>query len=62
MRNNRCSYSLSLMYLFLENKVSSINFISNLIHKSKEKTQKLAIEHRELHSTVSKVGKAIDRV
>ncbi|XP_060844989.1 E3 ubiquitin-protein ligase RMND5A-like [Rhopalosiphum padi] len=44
-----------------ENKVSSINCISNLIHKSKEKTQKLAIEHRELHSTVSKVGKAIDR-
>jgi len=30
--------------------------------KSVHVTQKLAIEHRELHSTVSKVGKAIDRV
>jgi hypothetical protein len=61
MLKNKCSLSVFLIYVS-ENKVSSINCISNLIHKSKEKTQKLAIEHRELHSTVSKVGKAIDRV
>lgn len=36
--------------------------IKKIIDKSKEETQKLAVEHRELHSTVSKVGKAIDRV
>lgn len=33
-----------------------------LMTKSKQETQELAIDHRVLHSTVSKVGKAIDRV
>lgn len=36
--------------------------LKTVIDKSKQQTQKLAIDHRELHSTVSKVGKAIDRV
>jgi len=60
--SNKNTVNIFNLISFLENKKSSINDISNLIHKSKEKTQQLAIEHRELHSTVSKVGKAIDRV
>lgn len=30
--------------------------------KARETVQRLATDHRDLHSTVSKVGKAIDRV
>lgn len=37
-------------------------FLKTCVVKSKQETQRLAVEHRELHSTVSKVGKAIDRV
>lgn len=36
--------------------------IKELVGKSKKDTQKLAVKHRELHSTVSKVGKSIDKV
>lgn len=32
------------------------------MNKVKESVQRLAADHRDLHSTVSKVGKAIDRV
>lgn len=46
----------------LENKKIPFDLLKTFVDKSKDETQKLAIEHRELHSTVSKVGKAIDRV
>lgn len=36
--------------------------IQIFIKKSKESTQNLATEHREFHSTISKVGRAIDKV
>lgn len=32
-----------------------------MMSKAKEKLQRLTIDHRDLHGTVSKVGKAIDR-
>lgn len=32
------------------------------MNKIREAVQRLATDHRDLHSTVSKVGKAIDRV
>lgn len=53
----------SLITLFFSgsNKVTFTR-LKTVIDKSKQQTQKLAIDHRELHSTVSKVGKAIDRV
>lgn len=36
--------------------------IKKIMDKAKKKTQKITADHRELHSTVSKVGKAIDKV
>lgn len=36
--------------------------LKTLMDTSKNETQKLATEHRELHSSVSKVGKSIDKV
>lgn len=38
-----------------------INVLRDVITSSREKLQRLTIEHRDLHGTVSKVGKAIDR-
>lgn len=35
--------------------------LTNVLARSKEKLQRLTSEHRDLHGTVSKVGKAIDR-
>ncbi|XP_050530561.1 E3 ubiquitin-protein transferase RMND5B-like isoform X1 [Daktulosphaira vitifoliae] len=45
----------------LKSNQSKLVLLKGYIDKSKKETQKLATEHRELHSTVSKVGKAIDR-
>lgn len=39
-----------------------ILIMKQTLNKVKETAQRLATEHRDLHSTVSKVGKAIDRV
>jgi len=44
-----------------ERKQQLFTSLKTYMDKSVHVTQKLAIEHRELHSTVSKVGKAIDR-
>ncbi|XP_070509226.1 E3 ubiquitin-protein ligase RMND5A isoform X2 [Chironomus tepperi] len=38
-----------------------INMVKSTISRTKEKLHRLAIDHRDLHGTVSKVGKAIDR-
>ncbi|KAG5674787.1 hypothetical protein PVAND_004735 [Polypedilum vanderplanki] len=38
-----------------------INLVKSTIARSKEKLHRLAVDHRDLHGTVSKVGKAIDR-
>lgn len=38
-----------------------IAVLKDLLAKSKEKLQRLTTDHRDLHGTVSKVGKAIDR-
>lgn len=38
-----------------------INLVKSTISRTKEKLHRLAIDHRDLHGTVSKVGKAIDR-
>ncbi|VVC34576.1 Zinc finger, RING/FYVE/PHD-type,CTLH/CRA C-terminal to LisH motif domain,LIS1 homology motif,CRA [Cinara cedri] len=38
-----------------------LSVLKGKFDKTKEATQRLAIEHRELHSAVSKVGKAIDK-
>ncbi|CAG9797968.1 unnamed protein product [Chironomus riparius] len=38
-----------------------INMVKCTITRTKEKLHRLAIDHRDLHGTVSKVGKAIDR-
>lgn len=37
------------------------NGLTSVLARSKEKLQRLTSEHRDLHGTVSKVGKAIDR-
>lgn len=44
-----------------EGNKSAIDLIQTFVNESKYETQKLASEHRELHSSISKVGKAIDR-
>jgi len=36
--------------------------LSDAVHQVREVVSRVATEHRELHSSVSKVGKAIDRV
>ena len=41
---------------------AQIAIMNQTLTKVKETIQRLTAEHRELHSTVSKVGKAIDRV
>lgn len=38
-----------------------INILRDALAKSKEKLQRLTADHRDMHGTVSKVGKAIDR-
>lgn len=38
-----------------------IAVLKDVLAKSKEKLQRLTTDHRDLHGTVSKVGKAIDR-
>lgn len=38
-----------------------VNILKDAMAKVKETVQRLATDHRDLHSTVSKVGKAIDR-
>lgn len=47
-----------------EHEMSSAQIVimNQTINKVKETIQRITAEHRELHSTVSKVGKAIDRV
>ncbi|XP_024084599.1 protein RMD5 homolog A [Cimex lectularius] len=40
---------------------TQIVIIKQAMNKAKETVQRLATDHRDLHSTVSKVGKAIDR-
>ncbi|XP_050439222.1 E3 ubiquitin-protein transferase RMND5B-like isoform X1 [Adelges cooleyi] len=45
----------------LESNKTSVVLVKGFLDKCKKDTHKLATEHRELHSTVSKVGKAIDR-
>lgn len=61
MCNKYIIQSLNI-FIFSESKQSSLALLKTCVAKSKQETQRLAIEHRELHSTVSKVGKAIDRV
>lgn len=39
-----------------------ISIVKQAMSKARETVQRLATDHRDLHSTVSKVGKAIDRV
>lgn len=41
---------------------SQIVILKQAMNKVRETVQRLATDHRDLHSTVSKVGKAIDRV
>lgn len=38
-----------------------LSTLTAVLERSKEKLQRLTAEHRDLHGTVSKVGKAIDR-
>ncbi|CAH0559516.1 unnamed protein product [Brassicogethes aeneus] len=38
-----------------------VDLLKNVLTKSKDTVSRLATDHRDLHSTVSKVGKAIDR-
>lgn len=38
-----------------------INIIKDSIQKTKAQLSKITTDHREMHSSVSKVGKAIDR-
>ncbi|KAL1122606.1 hypothetical protein AAG570_002936 [Ranatra chinensis] len=40
---------------------SQIHIMKQAVNKARETVQRLAADHRDLHSTVSKVGKAIDR-
>ena len=39
-----------------------LHVLSACSKKIKETTNKVALEHKELHTYVSKIGKAIDRV
>lgn len=41
---------------------AQVLIMKQAMSKSRETVQRLATDHRDLHSTVSKVGKAIDRV
>jgi hypothetical protein len=41
---------------------AQIVIMKQTVNKVRETVQRLAADHRDLHSTVSKVGKAIDRV
>lgn len=41
---------------------AQILILKQTLNKVRETVQRLATDHRDLHSTVSKVGKAIDRV
>ena len=41
---------------------AQIVILRQTMNKIREAVQRLATDHRDLHSTVSKVGKAIDRV
>lgn len=38
-----------------------VSILRDALAKSKEKLQRLTADHRDMHGTVSKVGKAIDR-
>lgn len=38
-----------------------VSILREALSKSKEKLQRLTADHRDMHGTVSKVGKAIDR-
>ena len=38
------------------------SIVSDAINQARAAVGRIATEHRDLHSTVSKVGKAIDRV
>uniref|UniRef100_A0A8D8RI17 Protein RMD5 homolog A n=1 Tax=Cacopsylla melanoneura TaxID=428564 RepID=A0A8D8RI17_9HEMI len=40
---------------------SQVHILKDALQKVKDTVQRLATDHRDLHSTVSKVGKAIDR-
>jgi archaellum component FlaC len=41
---------------------AQVIIMKQAVNKVRETVQRLATDHRDLHSTVSKVGKAIDRV
>lgn len=41
---------------------AQIVIMKQAMNRVRETVQRLATDHRDLHSTVSKVGKAIDRV
>lgn len=40
---------------------TQIKVITDALHKTNEKLQRISAEHRELHGTVSKVGKVVDK-
>lgn len=42
--------------------VAQILIMKQTVNRVRESVHRLAADHRDLHSTVSKVGKAIDRV
>lgn len=41
---------------------AQLHILKDALQKVKDTVQRLAADHRDLHSTVSKVGKTIDRV
>lgn len=55
------SFSFSLAPPDHELTRGQIDVLKETMTKVRETAQRLATDHRELHSTVSKVGKAIDR-
>ncbi|XP_055843003.1 E3 ubiquitin-protein ligase RMND5A [Episyrphus balteatus] len=40
---------------------SQVRIITDALHKTNEKLQRISAEHRELHGAVSKVGKVVDK-
>lgn len=66
-QNLICLYVSNTICIFLgpqdhELTASQIVIMKQAMNKVRETVQRLASDHRDLHSTVSKVGKAIDRV
>lgn len=50
------------MFLLSETRQQSMEFLNILVNKSKEDTNNLTERHRRVHSDISQVGKAIDKV